>query len=48
MGIEMGQYSHKANNPERVFKQRYGDCKDKSLLLVSMSKLMVSMHLWCW
>jgi len=38
MGIEMGQYSHKANNPEKVFKQRYGDCKDKSLLLVSMLK----------
>lgn len=38
MGIEIGQYSHRANNPERVFKQRYGDCKDKSLLLVSMLK----------
>jgi len=36
MGIEIGQYSHKANNPEKVFSQRYGDCKDKSLLLVSM------------
>jgi transglutaminase-like putative cysteine protease len=38
MGIEIGQYSHRANNPEKVFKQRYGDCKDKSLLLVSMLK----------
>lgn len=38
MGIEIGQYSHKANNPDKVFKQRYGDCKDKSLLLVSMLK----------
>jgi hypothetical protein len=36
MGIEIGQYSHRANNPEKVFNQRYGDCKDKSLLLVSM------------
>ncbi len=36
MGIEIGPYSHRANNPERVFNQRYGDCKDKSLLLVSM------------
>jgi hypothetical protein len=36
MGIEIGQYSHRANNPEKVFKQRYGDCKDKSLLLVSI------------
>jgi hypothetical protein len=35
-GIETGQYSHKANTPEKVFKQRYGDCKDKSLLLASI------------
>jgi hypothetical protein len=38
MGIEIGQYSHQANKPEKVFKQRYGDCKDKSLLLVSILK----------
>jgi len=38
MGIEIGQYSHRANDPEKVFNQRYGDCKDKSLLLVSMLK----------
>jgi transglutaminase-like putative cysteine protease len=36
MGIEMGEYSHRANNPEKVFNQRYGDCKDKSLLLASV------------
>ncbi len=36
MGIETGKYSHKANTPDKVFKQRYGDCKDKSLLLVSI------------
>ncbi|WP_295791605.1 DUF3857 domain-containing protein [Mucilaginibacter sp.] len=36
MGIELGPYSHRANNPAKVFAQRYGDCKDKSLLLVSM------------
>ena len=36
MGIEVGQYSHKPNSPERVMKQRYGDCKDKSLLLVHL------------
>jgi transglutaminase-like putative cysteine protease len=36
MGIEIGEYSHRANHPENVFKQRYGDCKDKSLLLASM------------
>ncbi|MEJ2884159.1 DUF3857 domain-containing protein [Pedobacter sp. GR22-6] len=33
MGIEMGVYSHRPNSPEQVLKQRYGDCKDKSLLL---------------
>lgn len=36
MGIEIGEYSHRANRPEKVYNQRYGDCKDKSLLLVSM------------
>jgi len=36
MGIEMGEYSHKANNPEKVYEQRYGDCKDKSRLLASI------------
>jgi len=36
MGIETGPYSHKANTPDKVFKQRYGDCKDKSLLLASI------------
>jgi transglutaminase-like putative cysteine protease len=36
MGIETGPYSHKANTPDKVFKQRYGDCKDKALLLASI------------
>jgi hypothetical protein len=36
MGIETGPYSHKANSPGNVFKKRYGDCKDKSLLLASI------------
>lgn len=36
MGIETGQYSHKPNSPEKVLRQRYGDCKDKSLLLVHL------------
>ncbi|WP_316823013.1 DUF3857 domain-containing protein [Pedobacter gandavensis] len=36
MGIEIGQYSHKPNSPEKVLKQRYGDCKDKSLLLLHL------------
>ncbi|NQD69827.1 DUF3857 domain-containing protein [Sphingobacterium shayense] len=36
MGVEVGEYSHRANNPEKVFVQRYGDCKDKSVLLAAM------------
>ncbi|XHR98086.1 hypothetical protein ACFJIV_16335 [Mucilaginibacter sp. UC70_90] len=48
MGIEIGEYSHRANNPEKVFRQRYGDCKDKSLLLVSMLKAGGLMPLWFW
>lgn len=36
MGIEVGEYSHRANNPEKVFAQRYGDCKDKSVLLAAL------------
>ncbi|TKC64035.1 DUF3857 domain-containing protein [Pedobacter hiemivivus] len=38
MGIEMGIYSHRPNSPEKVIAQRYGDCKDKSLLLVHLLK----------
>jgi transglutaminase-like putative cysteine protease len=33
MGIEIGEYSHRPNTPEKILKQRYGDCKDKSTLL---------------
>ncbi|MES2277583.1 MAG: DUF3857 domain-containing protein [Bacteroidota bacterium] len=36
MGIEIGEYSHRANHPENVFNQRYGDCKDKAMLLASI------------
>lgn len=38
MGVEVGEYSHKANLPEQVFSQRYGDCKDKSVLMSTMLK----------
>lgn len=38
MGIEVGEYSHRANSPEKVFAQRYGDCKDKSVLMAAMLK----------
>lgn len=40
MGIEMGEYSHRPNSPERVFRQRFGDCKDKSLLLCTLLRAM--------
>lgn len=36
LGLEYGIGSYKPNPPNKVFKQRYGDCKDKSLLMVKM------------
>jgi len=39
MGIEMGPYSHRPHEPGQVLKQRYGDCKDKSLLLCAFLRL---------
>ncbi|QMW05172.1 DUF3857 domain-containing protein [Spirosoma foliorum] len=36
MGIEIGEYSHRPHNPAQVINQRYGDCKDKSLLLCTL------------
>jgi TonB family protein len=36
MGIESGIGSIKPFNPEQVVKQRFGDCKDKSLLFVKL------------
>lgn len=38
MGIESGIGSIKPFPPEQVVKQRFGDCKDKSLLLVTLLK----------
>lgn len=38
MGIEVGVNSHRPNSPEKVFSQRFGDCKDKALLLSNMLK----------
>jgi transglutaminase-like putative cysteine protease len=32
MGIEMGVHSHKPHPPAQVFRQRFGDCKDKAYL----------------
>src|SRR6185503_4223266 len=36
LGIELGRYSHQPTVPEKVFARRFGDCKDKSLLLSSI------------
>ncbi|HEX4381898.1 MAG TPA: DUF3857 and transglutaminase domain-containing protein [Myxococcales bacterium] len=35
-GMEMGINGHKPHPPAQVLKRRYGDCKDKALLLVSL------------
>jgi transglutaminase-like putative cysteine protease len=36
MGIEMGESSHRPNTPDKVLAQRFGDCKDKALLLCTL------------
>lgn len=36
LGLESGIGSYKPFSPNQVFKQRFGDCKDKSLLMVAM------------
>ncbi|PKQ44016.1 DUF3857 domain-containing transglutaminase family protein [Confluentibacter flavum] len=36
LGLENGIGSYKPFSPNQVFKQRFGDCKDKSLLMVNM------------
>lgn len=38
LGIELGRYSHQPTLPAKVFARRFGDCKDKSLLLVEILK----------
>lgn len=38
LGLEYGIGSYKPNSPNKVFEQRYGDCKDKSVLMVQMLK----------
>ncbi|MEE9303371.1 MAG: DUF3857 domain-containing transglutaminase family protein [Thiotrichaceae bacterium] len=35
-GIELGQNSHRPRTPNEVYKRRYGDCKDKTSLLIAM------------
>lgn len=38
LGLESGMSGYKPNPPQKVFDQKYGDCKDKSLLLVAMMR----------
>ncbi|HEX4630432.1 MAG TPA: DUF3857 domain-containing protein [Chthoniobacterales bacterium] len=36
LGIESGVGSHRPTAPSEVFRRRFGDCKDKALLLVTL------------
>ncbi|WP_044213056.1 DUF3857 domain-containing protein [Flammeovirga sp. OC4] len=36
MGVENGINAYQPHSPMQVYNQRYGDCKDKSLLLVAL------------
>jgi transglutaminase-like putative cysteine protease len=40
LGIELGVNSHKPRGPDSVVEKRYGDCKDKTLLLISILALL--------
>lgn len=35
-GIELAENSHKPRHPNEVFSRRYGDCKDKALMISSL------------
>lgn len=39
-GVEFGQNSHRPSHPNEVLERRYGDCKDKSLLLTALLRQM--------
>ncbi len=36
VGVEIGEGSYRAAHPSDVFRRRYGDCKDKSVLLAAI------------
>lgn len=40
LGLEMGENSHKPSLPGEVLERRYGDCKDKTRLLISLLREM--------
>ncbi|MFN2188903.1 MAG: DUF3857 domain-containing transglutaminase family protein [Candidatus Promineifilaceae bacterium] len=39
LGLELGENSHRPHPPAEVLKKRYGDCKDKSLLLSTLLQM---------
>jgi hypothetical protein len=39
VAVELGPYTHKPHSAVEVFKKRYGDCKDKTTLLLTMLKI---------
>lgn len=40
LGLEYGIGAYKPYSPNKVFEQRFGDCKDKSLLVIAMLREM--------
>jgi hypothetical protein len=45
LGVETGRNTHAPNPPALVFARRFGDCKDKALLMLSMlSRLGIEGH----
>ncbi|MGZ5717850.1 MAG: DUF3857 domain-containing protein [Burkholderiales bacterium] len=36
--VSLGESSHRPSHPNEVLERRYGDCKDKSLLLITLLK----------
>lgn len=36
LGLEIGMYTHKPHSPTEVYQRRFGDCKDKALLLATI------------
>ncbi|MEM7249168.1 MAG: DUF3857 domain-containing protein [Acidobacteriota bacterium] len=52
LGIELGARAYRPTDPATVMRRRYGDCKDKSVLLVTMLRALgleadpVLVHAW--
>ncbi|MCL6270404.1 DUF3857 domain-containing protein [Sansalvadorimonas sp. 2012CJ34-2] len=38
LGLEFGENSHRPSTPDEVLQNRYGDCKDKSVLLTALMR----------